>query len=47
MFDIYSNRRDFLRIGGIGAGFSSIGLSDLAHQKKTAFQMNIGHKEVP
>ena len=30
MFDIYSNRRDFLRIGGIGAGFSSIGLSDLA-----------------
>ena len=30
MFDIYSNRRDFLRIGAIGSGFSSIGLSDLA-----------------
>lgn len=30
MFDIYSNRRDFLRVGAIGAGFSTIGLSDLA-----------------
>ena len=30
MFDFYSNRRDFLRIGSIGAGMSSLGLSDIA-----------------
>ena len=30
MLDIYSNRRNFLRIGSIGAGMTAIGLSDLA-----------------
>ena len=30
MLDFGFNRRDFLRIGGIGAGMSAIGLSDAA-----------------
>ena len=30
MLDIGFNRRDFLRVGGIGAGMSAIGLSDQA-----------------
>ena len=30
MIDIFHNRRDFLRVGGIGAGMSAIGLSDRA-----------------
>jgi len=34
MLDIHSNRRDFLRVGAIGAGFSSMGLSDLAVAKE-------------
>ena len=29
MFDFYFNRRDFLRMGSIGAGMSSMGLSDV------------------
>jgi hypothetical protein len=33
MLDFYSNRRDFLRIGSIGAGMSAIGLSDIAFAK--------------
>ena len=35
MFDFYSDRRDFLRIGSIGAGMSSIGLSDIAMGEDT------------
>mgnify|MGYP003673373068 CR=1 FL=1 len=30
MLDIGFNRRDFLRIGGVGAGMSALGLSDHA-----------------
>ena len=30
MLDFYANRRDFLRVGSIGAGMSAIGLSDMA-----------------
>ena len=29
MLDFYFNRRDFLRMGSIGAGMSTLGLSDL------------------
>ena len=35
MLDFYSNRRDFLRIGSIGAGMSSLGLSDVAMGEET------------
>ena len=30
MLDFYFNRRDFLRMGSIGTGMSTLGLSDLA-----------------
>ena len=30
MFDFYFNRRDFLRMGSVGAGMSAMGLSDIA-----------------
>ena len=30
MLDFFFNRRDFLRVGSIGAGMTAIGLSDLA-----------------
>ena len=30
MLDFYFNRRDFLRVGSIGAGLSAVGLSDKA-----------------
>ena len=30
MFDFYFNRRDFLRMGSVGAGMSAMGLSDVA-----------------
>ena len=29
MLDLQFNRRDFMRVGGIGAGLSAVGLSDL------------------
>jgi len=35
MLDFYANRRDFLRIGSIGAGMSSLGLSDVAMGEET------------
>jgi len=35
MLDFYANRRDFLRIGSIGAGMSSLGLSDIAMGEET------------
>lgn len=34
MLDLYFDRRDFIRIGAIGAGMSSIGLSDLAFSQE-------------
>ena len=30
MFDFYFNRRDFLRMGSVGAGMSALALSDVA-----------------
>ena len=36
MLDLQFNRRDFMRVGGIGAGLSAVGLSDL-HAGKAAF----------
>ena len=39
MLDFYSNRRDFLRIGSIGAGMSSLGLSDIAMGQEEAQEL--------
>ena len=36
MIDFFFNRRDFLRVGGIGAGMSAVGLSDNAFSQDGA-----------
>ena len=39
MLDLNFSRRDFLRVGSIGAGMSSIGLSDLAMAEENQQQL--------
>ena len=39
MFDFYFNRRDFLRMGSVGAGMSAMGLSDIALAEAVAFSI--------
>ena len=39
MLDIGFNRRDFLRVGGIGAGMSALGLSDYGNQQTVEYMI--------